>query len=494
MLHPSYRLALFIAASALLACTTPNPLDCSDGTCTDPAHPFCDVDGSLGGTEQSCVAVTCTPGTFAACRGDSALTCNAAGTSYDIAQCADGCAPDIGCRLCQANQTVCTNGTMQTCDTNGTITASQACALGCFEDQPRCSDIDPSNKLATYLDMAVAATDLTFADGTIDISKDVANAVGYDPVQLHGFTIAAPLDGVPIHVIPLRSLSLSGTVRIVASAGDPPALAFVVAGPVEIAGRLIIGDDVNEAPGAVSTGDCVGDVGLVDVAAVGYFVGSGGGGAANKGGDGGAQFYPARKGGASFANPDLQPLRGGCDGGRPRGAGSSGGGAIEITSRTKIHLGVNASIEANGQIGYAGVSTGIPDEESIPGGGGGGGAILLEALEVALDSGAVLAANGGAGTSGLGDAGTPASGSAPSIGRACTNTHVDCTKGGDGGASTISNTDAPSVSFTNQQQIYTGAGGGAIGYIRINTTTGAYSRPGDVYESPTPSTSLISTR
>src|ERR1041385_8863008 len=93
--------ALF--ALVLCSCTKPNPLDCSDGLCSDGAHPFCDVDGRFGGTINTCVAVSCTPGQPGGCRGDAALLCNAIGNNYDLTQCARGCDPTLGCGQCVTN-------------------------------------------------------------------------------------------------------------------------------------------------------------------------------------------------------------------------------------------------------------------------------------------------------------------------------------------------------------------------------------------------------
>ncbi|HEV7555027.1 MAG TPA: hypothetical protein VGO00_06230, partial [Kofleriaceae bacterium] len=60
-----------VAAFVLIgACTKPNPKNCGDGSCTDPAFPFCDVDGSVGGEPNTCIAVTCSADQFAACRDD----------------------------------------------------------------------------------------------------------------------------------------------------------------------------------------------------------------------------------------------------------------------------------------------------------------------------------------------------------------------------------------------------------------------------------------
>src|SRR5215208_2262002 len=89
-----------------IGCSTrPNPLYCGDGLCSDPAYPFCDVDGIFGDTRLTCVAVSCTPGELAACRGDQAILCNSAGNNYDLVQCERGCEESAGgCRGCEADE------------------------------------------------------------------------------------------------------------------------------------------------------------------------------------------------------------------------------------------------------------------------------------------------------------------------------------------------------------------------------------------------------
>lgn len=108
------------------SCTKPNPLDCSDGLCSDPTHPFCDVDGSIGGVVNTCVAVACTPGESTTCRGDVALVCSATGTNYDLVSCERGCNPGVGCVQCLTNDE-CANPT-PICDSDG------ASCRGCKTD------------------------------------------------------------------------------------------------------------------------------------------------------------------------------------------------------------------------------------------------------------------------------------------------------------------------------------------------------------------------
>jgi Tol biopolymer transport system component len=91
------RWAIVAVACLAMACTKHNPRACANGLCTDPAYPFCDVDGSFSGTPDTCIAVNCTPMEFKACRGNDSITCNATGDNYDITQCESTCDPSMGC-------------------------------------------------------------------------------------------------------------------------------------------------------------------------------------------------------------------------------------------------------------------------------------------------------------------------------------------------------------------------------------------------------------
>jgi hypothetical protein len=482
-------------------CTRPNPNDCSDGTCTEPSLPFCDTGGEIAGMLETCIAVACTPGEFAACRDDTAITCNSVGTDYDVVRCNRGCDPAAGCRVCEANQSVCANGKAQTCDAAGTITASETCTLGCLDDQPRCREVAPSNGLAAYMDLAATGPDLVLDSATLLVPLGRVMGPG-GQIDLHSEMVPASPGGAAIQVFPVRSLRVTGSVSVQrdpSSNETTPAIAFVVYGDVLINGSMQLGAGSGgkaPPPGATTTGDCVGVPGNWVIDMVAYFAGGGGGGGATAGGAGGGQYFPASAGGAASSSPDLQPLRGGCAGGTPPGfTPGHGGGAVQITSRSSIHLGKNASIEANGFVGFAGVlSGGFPGDETMPGGGGAGGGILLEAPAIILDAGAILAANGGAGTSGDRNPGSPAFGRALSLGGQCTSFLDICTGGGNGGSINGPGGSAASFVYIGQQQLLTGAGGGAVGTIRINTSSGVYLKANDVFESPIPSTGILATR
>lgn len=107
MFYQPVRVAAFAALLllAITSCTKPNPRSCTDGACTDPEFPFCDVDGALSGDPMTCVAVSCVPSDFELCRGDQALVCNPSGANYDIVSCQLGCDDSSGgCRGCAADR------------------------------------------------------------------------------------------------------------------------------------------------------------------------------------------------------------------------------------------------------------------------------------------------------------------------------------------------------------------------------------------------------
>jgi len=119
--------------------------------------------------------------------------------------------------------------------------------------------------------------------------------------------------------------------------------------------------------------------------------------------------------------------------------------------------------------------------------------ILLEAPHVVLDSGALLIANGGAGTNGVEEAGTPAIGRTPSLGKGCA--PPMCTKRWQRRLCQHARHRCPihrrrranSSSIQARAEV-------RFGYIRINTTSGIYTQANDAFESPVPSTGTIATR
>jgi hypothetical protein len=130
-------LSLFFLAPVIASCTTRNPDFCGDGTCIDPAKPYCDYHGDFGGKPGTCVAVMCEPNAFALCQGDTELRCNAMGNNYQTTRCSLGC--DVaasGCRECTASNQ-CTDGKI--CDTKAS--SCRGCQLD-DECESRVCDVE----------------------------------------------------------------------------------------------------------------------------------------------------------------------------------------------------------------------------------------------------------------------------------------------------------------------------------------------------------------
>lgn len=474
-----------IALSVVVACTKANPAaHCENGTCTDPNFPFCDVNGIVGGEPGACVAVTCTPDQFAECRDSSEVRCNATGNNYEIVQCERGCdAAADGCHLCNPNETACTNGKVATCDAVGTVVSQQACPLGCFEDQPRCRDIVPSNGLAKYRDQVSAPPPLDLADATINTTNgDVMTASGV--VIVPSALVPAPSGGSPIRVIVASSVQLKNVevTAYTAQGGKGPALAIIATGDVTIEGTLNAFDPENPSAGGVALLGCVGGAGARRDETGGFvsMSGGGGGGHATAGGTGGEIFGRLNAGAAGLASgtESLVPLRGGCD-----GSNSAGGGAIQITSSTNVT--VNGVINVNG-------SGALEDSYGI-GGGGAGGGILLEAPTVELGATAKLLANGGGGASGQ-QFGSMSDTLAAASGGKCSPTSTFCGAGGDGASKTTAAQDGVTPPATNGNNTFAGGGGGGLGRIRINTTDGNYVKSNSAIEAGALTTGKIATR
>jgi hypothetical protein len=451
---------------------------CAAGACTDPAYPFCDTGGEIGGTPMTCVAVTCTPGEFAACRGSAAeFACNSTATGYELVQCAKGCDSATGCHLCEPDQTVCTNGKVQTCDASGAVTSSESCALGCFEDLPRCRDINPSNSLAMYLDMTDTPPDLDLSKGgTIDTSTGMITTTD-GIISVPSYVTTDSADGVAIRVF------VAGRVRLgdvhIRTNGDHlgSALAIVSTSDITIGGAVTIQGGDLLAPTCVGGRAAVD--GTSDQTSTSYDSGAGGGGHATNGGSGGAAtgdpsgVLLGGSTGVAAGSPTLVPLRGGCAGGgivdnsiQVLAYGARGGGAAQFSSRTAIRI--DGALDASGQAGY---DLQTPNGGATTGGGG-GGALLLEAPSVTLGPAAALLTKGG-------DGGSP-----------CSPSECGANYGRGGHGSTAS-----LPGGNGADGIYgAGGGGGGLGRIRINTQDGTYRKSATTSEIGALTTGQLLTR
>jgi hypothetical protein len=364
----------------------------------------------------------------------------------------------------------------------------ESCPLGCFEDQPRCRDIDPSNRLGTYFDMVQSPVDLDMGSGSwqVDTSTGVVSRSG-TPVSVTNFIDMTSSGGPPIRVFVVNNLAI-GNVQIYADAGKNYAAAFLASGEITVTGPL----DIQAGAGSSSAPACLGGQGYATVAQENgacIMIPGGGGGGATVGAATGTMADSSGQlsepGGALFGTDALVPLVGGCDGGGARNTntgdnianGANGGGALQLSSRVAIN--VAGTIVANGQNGYDNGDVGAYCTDTILGAGA-GGAILLEAPTAAFAAGSTTSALGGNGVgcqSGTLSCGTPGAGatgtSAATIG---------------GSISWTSSLPADSVEFVP------GGGGGGVGRIRINTLNGSYTADSTASLNAVLTTGTLSTR
>jgi hypothetical protein len=391
--------------------------------------------------------------------------CEPPGTSGDVdassnpsVDAMEPCVCSGGALVCGATMTTCSDG----CSSNG---------------EPHCLSFTPLNGGA-----------FSNADGTsafaVDSAYDIDVDTGEVVARLGGLTLRAAgtgvIDGVyyeqvgTFAVFALTALTLNpnGELRL---NGTRPTI-FIVDGDVTLRGLV-------DASGGCANGtkSCAGPGG--GAGGVAPSGAAGGCGAGGPGGDadgttivhakgaGGGGFGTAGEAGAgtqgsagvACGSATLVPLVGGSGGGHggnvistnlSGGPGGGGGGAIQITAAGTI------AIESMGTIDVGGAGgAGDPGTTRGAGGGGAGGAVLLQASAVSVSG--VIAANGGGGgghnAAGDGADGTRTATPAKGFGTAT------AYKGGDGGAGTT----AP----TGVGTAHGGAGGGAVGRIRILGTT-----------------------
>lgn len=170
-----------------LGCTKPNPESCADGSCTDPDFPFCDVDGSVRGTPNRCIAVSCEPSKYEACRGDDEIVCNESGNNFDVIRCPLGCADDLGCRECVVEADCAASSFV--CDTD--ISQCRGCLLDAECESNAC-DVDTGKCLPA------SAVLYASANGTVSAPCTLA-----DPCALsRAISVATNPAGSTIRMLP----------------------------------------------------------------------------------------------------------------------------------------------------------------------------------------------------------------------------------------------------------------------------------------------------
>jgi hypothetical protein len=421
-----WRLARCVAlCGAFLAAgcgTVANPASCADGFCHDPAFPFCDVDGTIGGGSRlTCIAVDCTPHEFTACRGDEAIVCNATGDDHDVTHCEGGCSAEAG---------------------------------GC-----KPTHIIPKY-LPTVCDQPAAAPALTISESTTLDTGDDASCNGGIVDQVHGPDICVLRYG-QITLERNKTLTVTGS----------RALALVADQALTIDGILdVSANGLENGPG--------GGFFKVNLAPQESYAGYGGAGFRTKGGAGGNSMTDggASNGGTASIDPALLvELTGGPQDTHfalmatlPAGAG---GAATAISCRDTVS--VFGMLDAGGGGGYGGRFALFSNDVESPRGGGAGGNVALQGMRVTV-TGYVFAngGGGGAGKPSLGMQGRDGadgirSDAEPAQGGASQNDGEGA--GGNGG--TGSSPPGPGNRRTSSIA-GAGAGGGSTGFFQTYTPAG----------------------
>jgi len=339
----------------VVSCTAPNPRVCQDGTCPDPAYPFCDVDGEINGTVNACIAVSCAPMEFTACRGDSAVICDANGSNYDVRECASGCSEANGaCNACAVDTATCSGDALKTCGPDGLVATCEECVLGCVESpDPHCRYLEPRYLRDVCDAPAQIASLIVSIDGVLDVSAEGfasgpgggtlrSGAIGTTPNGLGGagFKTAGGSGGT--------ATVNGGAANGGAQAQDPAALTVLIGGPQSGPADLIVGG----GGGAATLISCRGTV------TVSGEIHAGGGGGA-----GGSLFLGQPVGGAGGGAGGYVVLQGAHITVTGKLFANSGGGGAGMRSN-----------QMTGQIGYDGdrAITAAPGGAAQSGEGAGG--------------------------------------------------------------------------------------------------------------------------
>jgi hypothetical protein len=335
----------------------------------------------------------------------------------------------------------------------------------------RCADLDPSNGLAPYLDMAAGEPAIELADGAT-INTETGTIVSNGQVVIVSSAVVAQTGtDVKLRVFVAKQLVLRGT-----QVTGAMALAFVAEGPVQVNGELdAAADHTVGGAGSEPGGPCSGARGSTGGETASF--GAGGAGNATEGGPGGGNNFE-RGGRGPIRDSDLQPLVGGCSGGAVEGVdngggtvidGGAGGGAIELVSRTSITVAVSGTSIGKIHVGGGGAVQGLAPFNQGYSGAGSGGGVLLEAPAVVLSgAGAIVAANGGSGGACAGGENATASTTVAPGAPECT--APPFIGAGGNGAATTSVAGGGAFGRTGAG----GGGGGGLGYLVVRTTTGQF--------------------
>lgn len=283
-------------------------------------------------------------------------------------------------------------------------------------------------------------------------------------------SVVADLNGINTRIISVDALTLAAVATLRGEGSMP--LVIAAWGNIEIAGTINFDSRRGGPPGAGANPAACENSGATqggsDSSGGG---GGGGGGFGGNGGNGGdgdnnGSESSGGAGGAGLLQAPTE-VRGGCpsaSGGSGLTAAaetSAGGGAIQLTSKTKLSIG--GSIFSGGAGGEGG-----PTNSRAGGtGGGSGGFVGLEAPIIEINDAAVIVANGGGGGEGTSSSRTGADGqdSRHTLARASGgdgNSDFG-TGGGQGGADTTLTGESVTTSLASGG----GGGGGSVGFVLL---------------------------
>jgi hypothetical protein len=411
LLRRSWNAMRLLLGLALLAagCTKPNPASCADNHCSDPARPFCDVDGTIGGEPETCIAVSCTPNEFTECRGDAALTCNQAGNNYDLLECEFGCG-EMGCKT-----------------------------------PPDCTTLDcMKHIIPKYLP---TICDTLATDAALDITSDLMEST-----QGGCTSVVAQTSGPEICVRHYGTIAIEP--NVVYRPYGSRAIALVADTDLLVKGVLDVSGNIDGAPGG----------GLNQSGSP--TAGAGGGGAGNRTAGGPGATTSLDGGGANQGPAEAHPdTRAALVGGNRSSAYNNGGGAATLIS-CRGRVSVSGAVRAGGAGGPSGYfNAQFQYVQAV--GGGAGGNVVVQGMAIDISGG--LFSNGGGG-GGAGDqlngttAGQPGQNSVAAASGG--NSDGGGGIGGTGGALGL----APGAGKKGTSG--GGGGGGSTGFLLTYTPTG----------------------
>ena len=397
------------------------------------------------------IAVVCVAGCYNPSFKDCEVSC-ASG---------HGCPADLECKagMCRLP------GAGPTCGSPGDDASGDAIGIDAPPpDAPACWPILPTNYDPCDGTFPAGANAIALDSGTIDTVAGTFTSVTGGSIQIcTSYTSTA---GATSCLVRAPRFTVNAGANIIITGSLP--LLVVADSDITVSGTLEVSNINNDTncPGTGASGAVAGTTGS----------GGAGGSYGGAGAEGGtASGFAGGAAGAATGNTAIDPLRMGCPGGLGasgnaatvgRGLRGSGGGAIELSSKTSVV--VTGRIHANGGGGGGGGNAG--GITSAGGGGGAGGSVLLEAPIVNVANNSEVCAVGGGGGGGGGGttmagSGADGNGCNPGLGG---QGGTGAGFGGAGGGATIP---AARGGDAMNSASSAGGGGGSVGRIRFHAGT-----------------------